>query len=142
MKCSQCNQEIAGSHCPQCDRNPHNLSNDQSNRVIEPELITEEEYSHRNMHATFQNQRAQFIYPTDLQNSCMPSFITLFLTIAAWIQFGFLAALGFVFFIIIGKVFTIYIQIHSLLQNKYIPPLLMNFIIWGIAYALVAWLSD
>lgn len=134
---------------------PNNFDNKRDNDVLEPEIVSEEQYSrHRQSPYSEQSQYQQsqsqsfgrgttFVFNnnTQLQKSCLPGIISLVLTLAAFIQFGFLGALGFVFFTLIGKGIGFLVFMKNFLNGRVIPPIVLDCIVWFVAYSLTAFLS-
>ena len=76
--------------------------------------------------------------------SCLPGAITLVLVLACGVQFGFLAALGFVFFYLIGSAAASAISLQRLMQGKPLSPFFQwapRVVVWAGAWLLTAWLA-
>lgn len=74
--------------------------------------------------------------------SCLPSFVSLFLVLFVLFQLGFLAMLGFIFFLFIGKAISLIINFKNIMNGKLIPPILLDCAVWIISFSLVTWLSS
>jgi len=151
MKCPDCNIETNENPCPQCgrrlDSSQLDMHKNQKNEVLEPEIVDDNDTWNRqnNYHQQGQagNSHRNFIFVNpqfNMNASCLPSFISLFLAILVFFQLGFLATLGFVFFLIIGKAISFYIMIKNLSKGKLIPPILLDCVVWALAYSFVVWL--
>lgn len=73
--------------------------------------------------------------------ACLPSFVSVFLILIVFFQLGFLAMLGFIFFLLMGKAISFMVLFKNLINGKLVPPILLDCAVWIISYSLVAWLS-
>lgn len=154
MKCPDCHIETNENPCPQCgkrfdssqmDVHQHQNNNDD---VLEPEIVDDNDKWNRQDAYRYQEQTGNtfknytFINPNfNMNASCLPSFISVFLSILVLFQLGFLAALGFVFFLLVGKAIAFYVMVKNLSQGKLIPPILLDCVVWSAAYSIVVWLA-
>lgn len=149
MKCPFCNEKLENGYCKRCQRQIHELyrhpQNSSSDDVIEPEIVDDETGYRRSSRQYSFRQSPLFAHYTvnniNVNNSCLTGLISLALIFFVFLQMGFLAALGFAFFTVLGKIISFIITIKSLLNGKIIPPLVLDTAIWIIAYCLVSWLS-
>lgn len=150
MKCPFCNEILENGYCKRCQRQIHELyrhpKKNSNDDVIEPEIVDENDTGYRRSSGqhTFR-QSPLFMHYTinniNVNNSCLTGIISLALIFFVFLQMGFLAALGFAFFTVLGKIVSFIITIKSLLNGKIIPPLVLDAAIWIIAYCLVSWLA-
>lgn len=153
MKCPDCHIELNENFCLQCGKrfneSQMNTQQNKNNDVLEPELVNDNDDWNR-QHVYKNNEQTRnsfrkytFINPNyNINASCLPSFISLFLTLAVWIQLGFLAALGFVFFLLIGKAISLAVMLKGFSRGRIIHPLLLNSVVWVVSYSLAAWLAS
>lgn len=73
--------------------------------------------------------------------SCLPGCITLFLMALCAVQFGVLAAVGFLFFYLIGSWIAIFAGLQRAMRGKLTNPWLPRIFNWGTCWLLVGWLS-
>lgn len=66
--------------------------------------------------------------------------VTLILFLFCLFQWGFLAALGFIFFYIVGYCISVYFTFKNILEGKMPNIWLYRAAIWGISLLLVSWL--
>ena len=155
MKCPDCHIEMNQNTCPQCKKTFNNSQIDtqqaKNDEVLEPEIVTDDNdtWNQQNLFNSRQQTGNTFKSYTFINNpnfnmnaSCLPSFISVFLTLLVFFQLGFLAALGFIFFLLFGKAVSMVIILKNITQGKIIPPILLDAIVWIIAYGLVKWLAD
>ena len=159
MKCPDCHMETDENPCPQCGKKFHdsqmNIHQNQkkNDEILEPEIVNDnEDWNRQNTYSYQEQYKAQsgntfknytFVNPNfNMQNSCFPGFISIFLSVFVLVQLGFLAALGFVFFLLVGKAVSFYILLQNLSRGKVIPPIIFDAIVWVAAYSLVAWLAE
>ena len=139
--CSNCGQVIA-SYQVDTNKNPKN------DEVLEPEIVDDNGWDKRRQQPSQGGSRYTYknytlINPQfNMNNSCLPSFVGLGLFIFVFFQLGFLAALGFAFFLLIGKAFSFYVVLKNFSKGIIIPPILLDAAVWLIAYGLVVWLSE
>lgn len=91
------------------------------------------------------------------RSSCLPGCITLFLLLVCSVQFGVLAALGFLIFHLVGSGMVLALTLQQMMRGRpaylwLIPllgpslspvvwPWLGRVVVWGSSWALVGWLS-
>lgn len=73
--------------------------------------------------------------------SSLPSVITLLLTLGMGFQHGFLAALGFLFFSLLGSAFALFFVLRRFLEGRAINPWVARIVNWVLCYFLVTWLA-
>ena len=66
--------------------------------------------------------------------------VTFVLLLACLLQWGFLAALGFAFFYLVGSCIGIYFTFKNIMEGKMPNVWLYRAAIWGISLLLVSWL--
>lgn len=81
-----------------------------------------------------------FFSPAD-QGSCLAACVTIFIFFACLGQYGFLAALGFVFFHVLIGIFSSVRQARLLMRGQPFNPWLWRACNWLFSYLLVAWLA-
>lgn len=152
MKCPFCNSVLENGYCKTCQRQIHELyrhpqnSQKKDDDVIKPEIVDSGKEYTRYSGQRFSFRQSpiftQYAYnQVSLSNSCLTGIISLGLIFFVFLQLGFLAALGFAFFTVIGKVISLIITINSLMKGKMLPPFVMDIAIWIVSYCLVAWLA-
>ncbi len=158
MKCPHCHQESTENPCSHCRKNLYDVEVTQNKHenVIEPEIVDEnepfrknnaygDEYTsyQQNMQGGASYKRYTVINNPQgkLKSSCLPGLISLFLGFYVFFDMGFLAALGFMFFMVIGKGITFMIMLKNLARGVVIPPILLDCVVWAASFYLVDWLT-
>ncbi len=68
--------------------------------------------------------------------SCLPAFLTLMLGVSLGMQWGFLAALGFFFFYILGSALALAVSVRRTLMGKPVLLWFNRILVWLFAYAI------
>ncbi len=152
MKCPICGNVLENGYCNTCKRVIHPLyqhtKKTEDNEVIEAELVEDDDNFQKNKHHYQRYSYRQSPFFTQytfrnnsLNNSCLMGILSLALIFFVFIQMGFLAALGFAFFITIGKIITTILFFKNLLEGRFLPPVILDIAVWILSYALVTWLD-
>ncbi len=166
MRCPHCQSDTKENPCSNCGKNVYEIvkqeqdfnNNSEQNQedVLEPEIVNENEYNNKstwnNDSKTYSSYSGQngssfrqytFINPQfHMRNSCLPSIVSLILFIMVFFEYGFLAAIGFGFFLVLGKSISMLILMKNILNGKFVPPILLDCAVWIISFYLVSWLSE
>ena len=145
MKCDNCQTEYepGNAFCPKCGQ-----PSAEQPEVVEAELIDDGRLRQADFHEKqgAQSGYRQIIY-TNFSRSmsgssgCMPVSVTLFLALIAFLAYGFLAGLGFLFFSAVGLGLTFFVFIKRIFSGKSSNFLLMAILTWAVSWLLVAWMS-
>ena len=152
MKCPICGKVLENGYCNTCKRVIHPLyqhtKKPEDNEIIEAEIVedddtSQQKYYHRNSfrQSPFFTQYT-FRHNNSLNNSCLIGIISLSLIFFVFLQMGFLAALGFAFFISIGKIITTILFFKNLFEGRILSPLVLDVAVWILSYVLVTWLAS
>lgn len=148
MRCPHCHADIShgATVCPLCGKNVG-----ESREVLEPELVDAHTRPPRlkrtadgsGYHSSGFTRIAYTSFPggQGIPPACLPTFVTLILAVAAALQFGLLAGIGFLVFAAIGRIMIFFLTIRHLLQGRFFNPWIPHLLTWFICWMLVAWLS-
>ncbi len=165
MRCEHCGR-TAGDATPPCPHCPDahdadlpvraDAGRETPRAVIEPEVVDERE-SHGGQgyfsRTTQENGGTRFTFASwnvngnmgsgglAGGNSCLPGCITLFMLALCTVQFGVLAAVGFLFFYMIGSWIAIFAGLQRVMQGRTVNPWIPRVINWIVCWLLVGWLS-
>ncbi len=159
MICPHCHREQGSqtSPCPHCS-DAHTAQKttptEKTQQPIQPEVIHNTRHSpfDNNPFSTSQNSDSgqvqysfiQFGNLTETPNArllLLPPFITLALTLAAAFSYGFLGAIGFLFFYTIGSIMGFALKWRGFLKGVWLNPWLVRIAVWGGSWLLVRFFS-
>lgn len=165
MRCEHCGRTVgdATPPCPHCpavhaDNTPAgtDAGRDTPRTVIDPEVVDERESGGERQffsRTTRESGGTRYTFASWNVNgnrgsggfvgggSCLPGCITLFMPVLCAVQFGVLAAVGFLFFYMIGSGIAIFAGLQRVMQGRTLNPWIPRVINWGVSWLLAGWLS-